>query len=297
MMNYGNGTMNGMMGGCYPNYQQKQIKCYNPLFDKISQDEINKLKGSSGLNLNVTDLEYGYATCNHHNSGDGTIHGIYEDDGSFTCGYCMENFRPINLGDATLIKAAVDSLLDILQTCKSVDPYPSDDLVKFYQMIPLIKKVPDVARYCYNKTNNLTVGGLGYYNNMNMGGGNAANMFNNIIAGPSPFMMYGQNGTNGFGYYGNNGNNMNMNGGMPFVNNGNNMNMNGGMPFVNNGNNMNGGMQQAQNNGSGMPFMNNGINGAGTQQNQQNNNGSGIVNQNKTTSPNGETVVTSVLTI
>lgn len=184
------------MGGYnYNGYQQPVPKVMN----NLSQEEIKNLMAqTSQFSLGLTERESLQAACNHR-SIDGTQDSlVYDPDtGLARCTICGYEFRPIEEGASyDTIKEAADRIIDILQTIKIMyTDLPANAAREYFQIIPLIAKVPqlfefaakDFNKHEYNRWN---------YNNGNMGGmamlQNLSNMFGASMGGYQQQPMYGQ---------------------------------------------------------------------------------------------------------
>ena len=183
------------MGGYnYNGYQQPVPKVMN----NLSQEEIKTLMAqTSQFSLGLTERESLQAACSHRTI-DGTSDSLVYDPetGKARCTICGYEFRPIEEGASyETIKEASDRIIDILQTIKIMyTDLPSNAAREYFQIIPLIAKIPqlfefaakDFNKHEYNRWN---------YNNGNMGGmamlQNLSNMFGASMGMPQQ-PMYGQ---------------------------------------------------------------------------------------------------------
>lgn len=179
----------------YQGMQPQQIQKFN---NTLTADEIKRLRQNvSQFSLSMTDEEYLRGVCNHR-SEDGLSDSLIFDPvtGQARCSTCQYSFRPID-ADTSLedIKNSVYDIIDILQTIKLmyVDLPPAASR-EFFQIIPLLEKVPQLFDFAAkNMTKHETFGWQ--YRNQNMG---AVNMFNNLqnifggMAANGGMPMYGQ---------------------------------------------------------------------------------------------------------
>lgn len=170
-----------------PNYgpQGYNFTGFNPnsipkVMNVLSEEEIKELQQTaSQFSLGLTQKEQLQAACNHR-SPDGLQDTLSFDPatGIARCTICGYEFRPVD-NDTSLdsIRDAADSIVDILQTIKIMyTELPAEAAREYFQIIPLIKKVPQLfefaaknfAKHEYNGWN---------YQNRNMGG---AAMFQNL---------------------------------------------------------------------------------------------------------------------
>lgn len=174
-------TMNGMpmMGGYnYQGMAQAQQKWSNVL----TPEQISRLqKSENEFSLGITEEESLRARCNHR-SADGTQDTLVYDPitQEARCTICGYKFRPIEPNVSMEdINEDVARLLDLLQTIKLMYiDLPDQAAAEYFQIIPLIEKVPKLFEYAAkNMTKHETYNWQ--YANRNMG---AMNMFNNLQA-------------------------------------------------------------------------------------------------------------------
>ena len=167
-----------------------------PKFNNLlTEEQIKELQTKrEDFSLTITNDEHLRALCNHR-SADGMSDTIQQDptDGSYVCAICGHRFRPV---DYTITKDNIEevcnSLKDILQTIKLMyRDFPVDAAGGFFDIIPLISKVPglfDVAAKNLQKYEQ--AGGNPYYNmNQSQGALQALQGLSNVFGG-------------GFGYFG-----------------------------------------------------------------------------------------------
>lgn len=180
-------------GGYYYNPQTvPQQKIPNFLTD----EEIKELQQTQDVfRLNLTTRESLQAACNHR-TPDGTQDSLLFDPatGTVRCSICGYEFSPID--DTTSIeeiKDACKTITDILQTIKLMYiDMPADAAKTYFQIIPLIEKIPKLFEFAAKNFNKHEFNSWNY-NNGSVG---AMTMLNNIQAmfnpGFNPGPMYGQ---------------------------------------------------------------------------------------------------------
>ena len=165
------------MGGYnYNGYQQPVPKVMN----NLSQEEIKTLMAqTSQFSLGLTERESLQAACSHRTI-DGTSDSLVYDPetGKARCTICGYEFRPIEEGASyETIKEASDRIIDILQTIKIMyTDLPSNAAREYFQIIPLIGKVPQLFEFAAKNFAKQEYNAWSY-NNANMGG---AAMFQNL---------------------------------------------------------------------------------------------------------------------
>lgn len=200
--------------------------------NNLSPDEITALRqNQSNLVLGIDQVDYMKGACNHHDNN-GNITCTMNQDGSYTCNICGEKFYYMSYSQQDL-EDTVSRMLDYLQTMKMmfVD-LPPEAAKTFFQIIPLIKKLPklyEVANSNFSKyeaygngsiypqyvnpytmINNLTHGGMMGYG-INNGYLSPYSMYGNGVYYNAPMNPAGNNfmtppqspyGFNGQNYYG-----------------------------------------------------------------------------------------------
>lgn len=110
----------------------------------LTPDQIAKLRqDSSAFDMKVEQEDLWRAACTHkEKNGQSTL--IQNNDGSYTCTICHETFNMCD-ADRPKIEEAVKTLIDMLQTSKTVYLDAPEELIRqYYQIIPLLKKFPDL---------------------------------------------------------------------------------------------------------------------------------------------------------
>lgn len=110
----------------------------------LTNEQIAKLRNNSkAFDMKVEPDDLLRAACTHREkNGNPTL--IQNNDGSYTCTICHETFRMPEVGQEE-VQASVDTVINMLQTIKSVYLDAPDRLiVEFFQLIPLLKKIPQL---------------------------------------------------------------------------------------------------------------------------------------------------------
>lgn len=160
----------GMQGG----YQFNGMNGQMPKIPNVlNAEEIKELQQQrSQFSLGLTKKESLQAACNHR-TADGMQDTLVYDNvtGIATCTICGYQFRPVE-AEATYetIKEASDRLVDILQTIKIMyTDLPAEAAKEYFQIIPLIGKVPQLFEFAAKNFAKHEYNGWSY-NNHNMGG-------------------------------------------------------------------------------------------------------------------------------
>lgn len=189
-----NGFMQGQGVQFNPGFQPTR------LHNVLTADEIAELmKTNNQFSLALTEKDKKRAVCNHQKA-DGTGDALNEDlnDGKVVCSICGYKFKPLDAFQTTpeSLKAAVEDILDVLQTIKLIW-FDIDGTVarEYFQIIPLIEKIPnlfDIAAKNYAKHESVMPWGN---NNKNMSTMQAFAMLSNMLNGgaaPNPAMYQQQ---------------------------------------------------------------------------------------------------------
>lgn len=165
------GNPYGMQGGYQFNGMQNGQMPKIP--NVLSAEEIKELQQqSNNFSLGLTKREALQAACNHR-TADGMQDTLVYDNvtGVARCTICGYEFRPVE-AEATYetIKDASDRLVDILQTIKIMyTDLPAEAAKEYFQIIPLIGKVPQLFEFAAKNFAKHEYNGWSY-NNHNMGG-------------------------------------------------------------------------------------------------------------------------------
>lgn len=169
----------------YQGYQQQPKIMNNLTTEQIQQLQQQRTTFSLGL----TERERLQAGCNHR-SPDGTSDSLKYDPatGIAQCTICGYEFRPIDPDESPEdIQAAVDKIVDIIQTIKIMYPdIPGSAAMEYYQILPLIMKVPELFKFAAKNFDKYEQNNWNY-NNRSMG---AIAMLNNMQS------MFGMGGMN-----------------------------------------------------------------------------------------------------
>ena len=107
----------------------------------LTQEIVNSLRQEGNeMNMKIDQRDIWRAICTHKDPTTGQNTLIQNNDGTYTCTICGERFKFFE-GKAEEVDAAVNTLNDMFQTCKTIYlDAPIKLTEQYYQMIPLIKK-------------------------------------------------------------------------------------------------------------------------------------------------------------
>lgn len=143
-----NQTMGNPAYNMYNMYSGQSPQAMQKHMNVLSGEEIEKLtKATSKFSLQITSDERLRGICNHR-TADGNGDAIVQDPvtGELKCQICGYTFRQVDPSmTATEIKGTISAVVDLLQTIKLmfVD-MPVDAAREFFQIIPLMEKIPEL---------------------------------------------------------------------------------------------------------------------------------------------------------
>ena len=183
------GPMGAPVGGYYyqdaPKLQMTQ---------GLNPDQLKTLRKTSGFNLDISQDELYRSFCTHRTDNKFAV--TQDDEGKFTCSLCGTQFTPFD-GDVNDAKALVEKVVDLMETTKMQSlTLPTKTIQDFFQIEPVLKRLPDLYAQSINDFKRATGSDGGYmYGQDN----NAFAMYQNMInpyAGNGgyydPAMMNGQ---------------------------------------------------------------------------------------------------------
>lgn len=147
--------------------QQPKINNY------LSGEEIKDLQQKhSQFSLGLTKIESLQAVCNHRTADGMSDSLVYDQNtGAVTCQICGYTFKPLEANvSPAVIQDAADNIVDILQTIKMMyTDIPGPAAREFFQIIPLIAKVPQLFEFAAKSFNKHEFDRM-QYGNRNMNG-------------------------------------------------------------------------------------------------------------------------------
>lgn len=157
--NYGGyGYGNNMMGGYYPNMGTPIVYNQMPqsLPNALNDDEIKSLRGRRGpaISLAVDPLDFTASMCTHRENGRDVVVQLQGTDEVY-CPICGEQWdpNPITEEEASDL---VKKLVDQFQNMKWIGNLPVNVIREYCQMLPLIKKFPDLYKYAVKQFDSYT---------------------------------------------------------------------------------------------------------------------------------------------
>ena len=196
--------MNQNFGGIYQpmgtGYQWNGMQPQSKRMNVLTADEIQQLmKVENKFSLALTTTEKMKAACTHMKA-DGTGDALVQDPstGNCTCQICGYTFRPLDPATANeeFLQAAVDTIVDILQTIKLIWIDGSASTIReYYQSLPLIEKIPKLYEIAAkNFANHENSNAWGYAATKNLGTLQMFGMLSGILngAGQPNGVQFGQ---------------------------------------------------------------------------------------------------------
>ena len=171
------------------NYTGIQGQKYNNF---LSDEEIKALRQKGPeFSLGLTQDEIIRSGCNHREVG-GMKDTLTQDPltGKYVCTICGEKFNPITDDTEDSVKEITERMVDYLNTIKMMYyDLPASPAREYFQIIPLIKKLPQIYKLAVESFNKHDISQGWKYGNQQPG---AVSMFMNMannVFGQAP--MYG----------------------------------------------------------------------------------------------------------
>lgn len=157
------------------------------IYNVLTNEEIQKLiTKENQFSLQLTATEVLRAKCNHRRA-DGLDDAIEEDPitGISKCNICGYEFKPVDANTSIeQIQDAVTTILDMIQTTKLLYiDIPKEAAAEYYQIIPLIEKLPKLFEFAVKNYAKHTQYNPYQYNNKNM---STMQLFNALVGGLNP---------------------------------------------------------------------------------------------------------------
>ena len=132
----------------YPGYYPNQGYAYSVARPQpgnsqvLTEEQANALKQNRSMfDMKIDQLTLYKAICTHRDPKSGAMTLTFNSDGTCTCAICGETFRMFD-GTAEDVKAAVDTIKDIMQTTKTLYMDAPHTLTEnYYQQIALLDKL------------------------------------------------------------------------------------------------------------------------------------------------------------
>lgn len=116
----------------------------------LTPEQQNRLR-NKGFDLRLTDEDILRAVCTHKSNGNIVL--IDLGNGRMKCPICGEEFNLCEV-DSDAVKQATDLILDFLQSTKTMYlNIPEETVSNYFQIIPLLKKLPDLYKMAVDDFN------------------------------------------------------------------------------------------------------------------------------------------------
>ena len=128
----------------------------NPMMRQnvLTDEEISILRNhKNGIKLDIDDLEYKRALCNHVHNGRDAVINDKDEIGKVYCPVCDAKWNH-DLKSKEEIQEAVTLLINQMQTMKWIGNLPHDVIRKVFSIIPILERLPDIHEYSVNEFNN-----------------------------------------------------------------------------------------------------------------------------------------------
>lgn len=144
---------NNQYPGYYPNngYAYSVARPQPGNSQVLTEEQVNALKQNANeFNMKIDQLDLYRAICTHRDPRTGAMTLTFNNDGTCTCAICGETFRMFD-GTAEEVKAAVDTIKDIMQTTKTLYMDAPRALTEnYYQQIALLDKLVGLWKHSVN---------------------------------------------------------------------------------------------------------------------------------------------------
>lgn len=137
-----------MFGGMFPQGQQYTPNRKPRFTNPLTEEDKKSLKTQGGFNLLVDEKDMKKAICTHKDGDQISLKP--NEDGTFTCWICGETFNLLDMQKQS-VEEVTNNFIDILQSIKTYYlDIPAGVVTEFFQMIPFIKKTPEIYQIALN---------------------------------------------------------------------------------------------------------------------------------------------------
>ena len=183
-------------GNPYYNYQTVQMQNMRMpnMQNALTSAEIQTLltsKPNGSLNLQIDQIDSLRAMCNHKDGTRECVHPVNDGTGDVICDICGERWNPATSSKEE-IADLIKTLNDQMQNVKYVGEFPVNIGREYFQMIPLLKKFPELYEYASRNMDRLN--GQNGYNIA--GDATIYAQIDSLMGGYTPYPQYSQ----GYGY-------------------------------------------------------------------------------------------------
>lgn len=174
-MNFGN--FNNMPTGGYYGGMMYQEPPKLQMTQGLTKEQLNSLTKNSSFSLEISEEDLWRSYCTHRYENKFAV--TQDEEGNFICALCGTKFRPYD-GEVADARELVNKVVDLMETTKmQALNLPPQTIKDFFQIEPMIKKLPDL----YDRSKNDYKRALGvnneyYYGQENNGFAMYQNMIN-----------------------------------------------------------------------------------------------------------------------
>lgn len=157
---YGQQNMGGyydptaMYAGNYNAYTPQPVQAPQNV-NALTNEEIQSLKASrpsNAIDINVTNDDVLRSMCTHKYNGRDVVQSLNDGSGDVWCPICNERWNQSTLEKEEL-QSLIDKLISQMQNAKWIGDLPVNVAREYFQIIPLLKKYPEVQRYAMSNFN------------------------------------------------------------------------------------------------------------------------------------------------
>lgn len=174
-MNFGNYNMptGGMYSGMI--YQDNNPKL--TMTQGLTKEQLDSLRKNTAFSLEINEEDLWRSFCTHRSENKFAV--MADEEGNLVCSLCGTKFKPYE-GETEEARSLVNKVVDLMETTKmQALNLPPNTIKEFFQIEPLIKKLPDL----YEKSKNDYKRALVYNENYVYGQeNNAFAMYQNMVS-------------------------------------------------------------------------------------------------------------------
>lgn len=138
-MNFG--TYNMPTGGVYGGYvYQEQPKL--TMTQGLTKEQLDSLRKNTAFSLEISEEDLWRSFCTHRSADKFNV--VPDEEGNLICSLCGTKFKPYD-GEVAEARDLVNRVVDLMETTKmQALNLPPNTIKEFFQIEPLIKKLPDL---------------------------------------------------------------------------------------------------------------------------------------------------------
>ena len=177
-MNFGFNNMMGTVGG--PVYSGVMYQNNTPkltMTQGLTKEQLDSLRKNTAFSLEISEEDLWRSFCTHRSENKFAV--VPDEEGNLICSLCGTKFKPYD-GETAEAKELVNKVVDLMETTKmQALNLPPNTIKEFFQIEPLIKKLPDL----YERSKNDYKRAIGFNNDYVYGQeNNAFAVYQNMVS-------------------------------------------------------------------------------------------------------------------